>query len=284
MNFAQRSFKTVVLFLYFFLFTDGSSAQNFHVGAPINATPPAGSSIDDDETEFGPDVDDVDDGENAGTTNQSSPGVEARARHWSDDIETSDLRFSSQEIRRDRRYGLGVVVGPAIPWNGFALEGLYFLTGDIAATAAIGVGAFEAKSKLRSISLEMKARTQSAVVGGMYFFSEQLPIALVPTLGYVRWKGNLGSIGAADLEDAEHAGRMHSTVDAHGAVAGVALALHFVWKTGFYLNYTLFHVAKPFVLSAKYSSTEPDVSERVNVVLNEVATWGLVNLKVGYQF
>jgi hypothetical protein len=199
------------------------------------------------------------------------------------DFSNEELGLSHREIREKFRYGLGVGLGHAAPWQDLAIVGAKFATPTYAHMVFLGKGDTKPTGLADIRRYELTIHSQSIFYAFRGFFWDVVPFFFQPSIGYAKWSGKLAPTNLLDNDDDELR-NLKTNYNAQGIVAGLNIGIMWTWDNGVYVEYNLFRIGKSQISSLSMSNKNDLAQGIVEEEIQGLIPSGYANLGIGKLF
>jgi len=218
-------------------------------------------------------------GEDEGEGGDSDPNSVANER-----LAAEVATVPPREIRGMRTTEVSLGLGRVKPWQGASLEVGSMVRSDLLYGLYAGGGSFNIygdKIADKSYDMSMQSRSAGGVV--RYFFSKFELLAVEASVGLATWRGHIAPRGSDDTSVNQQE-KLTDSFHAIGLTAGVAGSLNWIWPNGCFIDWTVAGLQAAKVLKRDFSRADAGVSHVVTHDIEALRIYGIVDLKLGYQF
>jgi len=218
-------------------------------------------------------------GEDEGEGGDSDPSSVANER-LAADVATVPPR----EIRGLRTTEVSLGIGRVKPWQGASLEVGSMVRSDLLYGLYAGGGSFNIYgSKVAGQSYDMSMHSRGA--GGVvrYYVSKFELLAVEASIGLATWRGQIAPRGSDDTSVNQQE-KLTDSFHVIGLTGGVAGAMSWIWANGCFIDWTVAGLQAAKVLKKDFSRDDAALSHVVIHDIEALRIYGIVALKLGYQF
>jgi len=192
--------------------------------------------------------------------------------------------LSLRERRKPLRYGGGLTVGQARPWQTYGLEVGQLLTPRSFVGAFIGSGQFDGSGTMTDkLSYKLKLESRGVGVFARYYLHNFDLLAFEGNLGISRWSGQVSALGT-DASQADSSQSRSHDLTGYGMTLGFAATVSWVSEGGYFVDWTPLGLQVARLVKMDLARSEAAVNRALNHDIQGLRIYGLVNLRVGRYF
>lgn len=192
------------------------------------------------------------------------------------------LDFSQREEQERFDFGLGVNLGPILPWTkwgaSFLWKGRFGIN-----SFSIGIGDFEFSDNYRERNYRLDVESQNAYYALRVFPLGFGPLYIEPMAGLVHWKGDIQPQGDDPLRD-ELASALSSRYDHRGLSLGASLGLMWIFSNRVFLDYNFLGVSKSIFLKEFYSVNTSEARANVRRQIEGPLSFTNAHIRIGWSW
>jgi hypothetical protein len=192
------------------------------------------------------------------------------------------LDFTQKELQQRFNGGLGVNLGPVMPWAKIGASMLWPEYKGIA-QLSLGAGGFDFSDNFEGRNYLVQIDSQSAYLGWRNFPLGFGPIYVEPFAGFVRWSGSIKPRGF-DAQQDQLASSLTSRFDSFGMSLGGNLGLMWLFKNGYFLDYNLVSLSWAQIFREHYSNNTSASRNSIRKQIRGPLTMSSLHLRFGYSF
>lgn len=192
------------------------------------------------------------------------------------------LDFSQKEQQERFDFGVGLNMGPVLPWNKWGLSFLWQQKYGIG-SVSVGLGDFTFSDNYRDRNYRLEAKSQTAVYALRFFPLGFGPIYFEPLVGLGHWKGDIQPQGDDPVLD-ELASSLSSRYDLRGLSLGAHLGLMWIFSNRFFIDYNLFGVSKSYFFNEYYSVNTSEARANIREQVGGPLSFSNAHLRVGWSW
>ena len=187
------------------------------------------------------------------------------------------------EMRDQFTRGASLNLGVTDAWQAMGAEVYWQHHQWYGTSVSVGFGEWIIKGRTGATEYRVDVISRAARFGWRYFLHETLPLYLQPVAGLVVLTGDMTPSGV-DAADFGTVSFLRAGFRSYGLTYGVNLGSMAMWENRFYLDYSLVGLAGTSILSLDSSATSSVTNSEIKAQLKKPQIWGLINLKIGWQF
>ncbi|MGE0172394.1 MAG: hypothetical protein AB7T49_06405 [Oligoflexales bacterium] len=201
------------------------------------------------------------------------------------DFSNDELALSHREIREKYKWGVGLGIGHAAPWQDLAVAGMRFSKPTYAHMVFLGKMDTKPTGLAAVRRYELTIHSQSLYYAFRGFFWDVVPFFFQPSIGVVSWNGKLAPTNLLEPEtEDEELRNLRTNYRAQGIVAGVNIGIMWTWENGIYVEYNLFRIGKSQITSSSLSNDNKTAQSIIEDEIEGLIPSGYANLAIGKLF
>ena len=192
--------------------------------------------------------------------------------------------LSLRERRKPKRYGVGLIVGQARPWQSYGLEVGRLLTPSSLVGVYIGGGQFNGSGTMTDkLSYRQKLESRGLGAFARYYLHNFDLLAFEANLGLSRWNGQISALGTDAAKVDPSQSHAHDFAG-YGATLGFAATVSWVSEGGYFVDWTPIGLQVSRLVKMDLARSETAVNRALSHDLQGVRIYGLVDLRIGLFF